>query len=58
MQSRYPTPPCIEQCVDGENWNQSLHFGQSAYSVSNVSDIMAELYQNGPAETGNIFQVV
>jgi len=46
----YSTPPCIQQCHNDENWNTALHFGKTAYTVSGVTNIMNEIYQNGPVE--------
>jgi len=49
----YSNPPCPSQCSSswkGPNWNNDLHYGKSAYSLSGVSAIMQELFQNGPVE--------
>ena len=45
------TPACTSTCVDGESWTSSKQFGASSYSVSsNVAEIQAEIYKNGPVE--------
>lgn len=48
----YPTPKCNKKCADGnEIWRNSKHYSVSAYRVnSDPSDIMAEVYKNGPVE--------
>ncbi|KAK1362510.1 Cathepsin B [Heracleum sosnowskyi] len=48
----YPTPKCKKQCVGGNLlWKKSKHFSVSAYKVqSDPSNIMAEVYKNGPVE--------
>jgi C1A family cysteine protease len=46
----YPTPDCPSNCTDGEVWDNSLHLGQTSYSVSGEDDIKTEIYQNGPVE--------
>jgi len=47
----YPTPPCTQTCADGRSWSSAKMFGQSAYSLSGVADMQAEIYKNGPVET-------
>jgi len=47
----YPTPPCFQNCSDGEVWSQSLTYSSNAYSLSGEDDIKAEIFQNGPVET-------
>ncbi|CAI9094911.1 OLC1v1030742C1 [Oldenlandia corymbosa var. corymbosa] len=47
-----PPPKCIQKCVK-ENllWGNSKHYGLKAYRISsNPSDIMAEVYTNGPVK--------
>ncbi|MCL7037058.1 hypothetical protein MKW94_020971 [Papaver nudicaule] len=48
----YPTPKCVKQCKDkNQIWTQSKHFSVDAYKVSSdPTDIMAEVYKNGPVE--------
>ncbi|RZC88364.1 hypothetical protein C5167_016174 [Papaver somniferum] len=48
----FPTPKCVKHCKDkNQIWKQSKHFGVNAYHVkSNPTDIMAEVYKNGPVE--------
>lgn len=48
----FPTPRCEKKCQQkNQLWAESKHFGVSAYKInSNVYDIMAEVYQNGPVE--------
>lgn len=48
----YPTPKCKRKCTDGNLlWKQSKHYSVSAYKVhSDPSNIMAEIYKNGPVE--------
>jgi len=48
--NEYPTPDCPSGCSDNETWANSLHMGQSSYSLSGESDIQAEIFQNGPVE--------
>jgi len=48
--NEYPTPPCVEQCTDGETWANALHVGATAYSLSGESDMKAEIYKSGPVE--------
>jgi cathepsin B len=47
----YPTPPCVEQCEDGRNWENAKYFGAVPYSLSGEDDMKQEIYQNGPVET-------
>jgi len=50
----YPNPPCPGKCTNktwaGPAWKQDKHFGASAYSVTSVNKIMAEIAKNGPVE--------
>ncbi|KAK7259071.1 hypothetical protein RIF29_24667 [Crotalaria pallida] len=48
----YKTPKCVKKCVGGNLlWKKSKHYSVSAYRVkSDPSDIMAEVYKNGPVE--------
>jgi cathepsin B len=46
----YSTPNCPTGCSDSEVWDNSLHLGANSYSLSGESDIMTEIYQNGPVE--------
>lgn len=48
----YPTPRCVKKC-NAKNllWEENKRFSVNAYRISsNVYDIMAEIYQNGPVE--------
>jgi len=51
----YPNPDCPSACKNaswnGPAWGNDLHFGATAYSLSGESDIMQEIYTNGPVET-------
>jgi len=50
----YSNKPCPNQCDStwvGPTWSSNLHQGQSVYSLSGESDIMNEIYKNGPVET-------
>jgi len=47
----YPNPDCPSACADGSDWSTAKHFGSSSYSASGESDIMKEIYANGPVET-------
>uniref|UniRef100_A0A8C5A8E3 Cathepsin B n=1 Tax=Gadus morhua TaxID=8049 RepID=A0A8C5A8E3_GADMO len=47
------TPKCAKKCEPGytPSYKQDKHFGKSSYSVSSdVAEIQAEIYQNGPVE--------
>ncbi|KAJ8493183.1 hypothetical protein OPV22_014904 [Ensete ventricosum] len=48
----YPTPQCAKKCkVKNLLWDKSKHFTVNAYRVnSDPSDIMTEVYTNGPVE--------
>jgi len=46
----YPPPPCQQQCTNGDNWNNDLHYGTTVNSVSGEDDIKQEIFQNGPVE--------
>ncbi|XP_026434974.1 cathepsin B-like protease 2 [Papaver somniferum] len=48
----FPTPKCVKRCKDkNQIWKQSKHFSVNAYQVgSDPTDIMAEVYKNGPVE--------
>ncbi|KAL4354777.1 hypothetical protein GQ457_06G035570 [Hibiscus cannabinus] len=48
----FPTPKCVRKCVKGNLlWKQSKHYSVGAYRInSNPTDIMAEVYRNGPVE--------
>ncbi|RWW11214.1 hypothetical protein BHE74_00028784 [Ensete ventricosum] len=48
----YPTPQCAKKCkVKNLLWDKSKHFAVNAYRVnSDPSDIMTEVYTNGPVE--------
>jgi len=52
--NEYPNPPCPNKCTSktwsGPAWAQDRHFGASAYAVSGVDQIMAEIYKHGPVE--------
>ncbi|XP_016709818.1 cathepsin B-like protease 3 isoform X1 [Gossypium hirsutum] len=47
-----PTPMCEKKCVKGNQlWSQSKHYSVGAYRInSDPTDIMAEVYKNGPVE--------
>jgi len=50
----YSNKNCPNKCDAswaGPSWSSNIHRGKSAYSVTGVSNIMAEIYQNGPVET-------
>jgi len=47
----YPTPPCTQQCVDGEQWAEAKQYGATAYGVEGAEDVQQEIFQNGPVET-------
>lgn len=47
----YPTPECVKECKDKNEWAGAKHYASSAYRVgSDPYDIMAEIYTNGPVE--------
>jgi len=50
----YNSPSCPSKCTNktwaGPAWAQDRHKGKSAYSVSGVQQIMAEIMKNGPVE--------
>jgi len=55
--NEYPSANCRSSCVpnwNGPNWQNDLHFGSSAYSLSGEADIMADIQKNGPVETAFI----
>jgi len=45
-----PTPPCTDQCVNGDDWQSDKHFGSNSYMVTGVNTIMQEIMTNGPVE--------
>ncbi|KHG09617.1 Cathepsin B [Gossypium arboreum] len=47
-----PTPMCEKKCVKrNQLWSQSKHYSVGAYRInSDPTDIMAEVYKNGPVE--------
>lgn len=48
-----PTPRCEKTCEAGYDipFDQDLHYGESAYSVSDkVEEIQTEIMKNGPVE--------
>jgi len=47
----YPTPDCPNKCGNGKSWSGSKHFGADSWSLSGPSDVMNEIYTNGPVET-------
>jgi len=50
----YSNPPCPNKCSatwTGPAWNSNMHKGKSAYSLRGETDIMTEIFQNGPVET-------
>jgi len=53
-QKEYNSPNCPTQCTNktwaGPTWSSDKHKGKSAYSVSGVNQIMAEIMKNGPVE--------
>jgi cathepsin B len=52
----YNSPNCPSKCTNktwsGPAWAQDRHKGKSAYGVSGVNQIMAEIMKNGPVEAG------
>jgi len=46
----YPTPPCVQTCTDGEQWNSALHYGAIAYYLSGEQDMQLEIMTNGSVE--------
>jgi len=52
--NEYPSANCAGKCQsawNGPNWNNDLHFASSVYTASGESDIMQEIFKNGPVET-------
>lgn len=49
---RVPTPKCKKECDPDvkDDYKKSLTFGQPAYSLGSVEEIMTDVYQNGPVE--------
>jgi len=50
----FSNKPCPNKCAAtwvGPSWSSNLHRGKSVYSLSGESDIMNEIYKNGPVET-------
>jgi cathepsin B len=45
-----PTPPANKKCADGSTYTSDKHHLKSAYSLTTVNDIMADLVENGPME--------
>jgi len=46
-----PTPNCLSECNNTENWESSLYYLSEAYDVpSNASSIQVEIMTNGPVE--------
>jgi len=46
-----PTPPCANQCQNGQDWNSDKHFGTNAYAISSdPTVIQTEIFNNGPVE--------
>jgi len=46
-----PTPACVQQCNDTENWDDSIHAFANSYGVdSNATAIQVEIITNGPVE--------
>ncbi|KAJ8321806.1 hypothetical protein KUTeg_000277 [Tegillarca granosa] len=47
-----PTPDCSHKCEDGYkfSYDKDKHYGKSSYSVEGETEIMKELYTNGPVE--------
>jgi len=46
----YPTPDCVQRCVNGADWNQDKHKATKVYTVSGEANMMTELSTNGPCE--------
>ena len=46
------TPMCTDKCIAGysKTYKQDKHYGQRAYSVRGVENIMTEIMTNGPVE--------
>jgi cathepsin B len=53
-QKEYNSPNCPDKCTNktwaGPAWSSDRHKGKSAYSVSGVQQIQAEIMKNGPVE--------
>jgi len=51
--NEYPNPVCKKQCKDGETWQNAIHKGSKAYSITSgkAVDIQTEIFNNGPVET-------
>jgi len=51
----YSNPPCPSDCKNpswnGPTWANDLHYGASAYNLAGETDIMQEIFKNGPVET-------
>jgi cathepsin B len=47
----YPTPNCPSKCNNGKTWSDSKHYGSTAFSISGETQIMQEIFKNGPVET-------
>jgi len=48
----YPTPKCVKKCQDGYpvEYSKDLHKASKVYSVKGESNMMNEMYENGPIE--------
>eukprot|EP01100_Stratorugosa_tubuloviscum_P003434 TRINITY_DN1835_c0_g1_i1.p1 TRINITY_DN1835_c0_g1~~TRINITY_DN1835_c0_g1_i1.p1 ORF type:complete len:327 (+),score=150.95 TRINITY_DN1835_c0_g1_i1:123-1103(+) len=53
----YKTPVCNKQCKNGENFANAKRYGQNSYTVSGETQIMTEIFHNGPVETSfNVYE--